>query len=363
MPPREEPGRRVSADAGSAEEHCPLSARSQPPTQASRRVARLDRRLCAAAPDAPDELLGADGRPRAHWLALPRHRSPHSARSTSSSASPRPTAASTTWAFPIAFTAKRKERSWPLSRLPLLIPEAEWREIAAGVAQRAELLDQILPTSTARRDWSRRAPCRPRPSRARRTSSADVRRHAARRTLASLLRRRYRPRPRRRWWVLGDRAQAPSGAGYALENRLVLSRAFPSLYRDMNVERLAPFFREFRASISERRATHRSAHLPADARPLERDLFRTGLSRPLSRLPAGRGRRSRDERRQAACAHHRRLEARRCDVAARRRRLVRSAGAERRVAPRRRRACSRRSAAAPSPSPTCPAPASSNRAR
>ncbi|MGE4173681.1 MAG: circularly permuted type 2 ATP-grasp protein, partial [Methylocystis sp.] len=52
------------------------------------------------------------------------------------------------------------------------------------------------------------------------------------------------------WRVLGDRAQAPSGAGFAQENRLVLSRALPSLYREMNVERLAPFFRDFRASIS-----------------------------------------------------------------------------------------------------------------
>ena len=34
--------------------------------------------------------------------------------------------------------------------------------------------------------------------------------------------------PDGRWWVLGDRTQAPSGAGYALENRLVLSRAFSS---------------------------------------------------------------------------------------------------------------------------------------
>ena len=52
--------------------------------------------------------------------------------------------------------------------------------------------------------------------------------------------------PDGRWWVLGDRTQAPSGAGYALENRLVLSRAFPSLYKAMNVERVAPFFEAFR---------------------------------------------------------------------------------------------------------------------
>src|SRR5262249_54966908 len=40
------------------------------------------------------------------------------------------------------------------------------------------------------------------------------------------------------WWVLGDRTQAPSGAGYALENRLALSRAMPEVYRGLKVERL-----------------------------------------------------------------------------------------------------------------------------
>ena len=49
--------------------------------------------------------------------------------------------------------------------------------------------------------------------------------------------------------MLADRTQAPSGAGYALENRVVVSRVFPSLYRDSQVHRLAPFFRTLRASL------------------------------------------------------------------------------------------------------------------
>src|SRR5262249_41731935 len=52
------------------------------------------------------------------------------------------------------------------------------------------------------------------------------------------------------WWVLGDRAQAPSGAGYALENRLAISRAMPDVYRALAVERLAPFFQAFQAELS-----------------------------------------------------------------------------------------------------------------
>ncbi|WP_274603704.1 circularly permuted type 2 ATP-grasp protein [Polymorphobacter multimanifer] len=56
--------------------------------------------------------------------------------------------------------------------------------------------------------------------------------------------------PDGRWWVLDDRTQAPSGAGYALENRLVLSRAYPALYNRMNVQRLAPFFDGMRKGLS-----------------------------------------------------------------------------------------------------------------
>lgn len=51
------------------------------------------------------------------------------------------------------------------------------------------------------------------------------------------------------WWALSDRAQAPSGCGYALENRLVVSQAFPDLYAQLNVERLAPFFRSLSAGL------------------------------------------------------------------------------------------------------------------
>ena len=64
--------------------------------------------------------------------------------------------------------------------------------------------------------------------------------------------------PDGRWWVLGDRTQAPSGAGYALENRLVVTQAFPDLYAQMNVERVAPFFRDLRAGHEGERRARRS---------------------------------------------------------------------------------------------------------
>jgi uncharacterized circularly permuted ATP-grasp superfamily protein/uncharacterized alpha-E superfamily protein len=50
--------------------------------------------------------------------------------------------------------------------------------------------------------------------------------------------------------VLSDRTQAPSGAGYTLENRIVLSRALPSVYRECKVQRLAPFFVSLRETLT-----------------------------------------------------------------------------------------------------------------
>ncbi len=61
------------------------------------------------------------------------------------------------------------------------------------------------------------------------------------------------------WWVLADRTQAPSGAGYALENRIVLSRSLPEPFRDCRVQRLAPFFRGLREML------HALAPRPTDA--------------------------------------------------------------------------------------------------
>jgi len=49
--------------------------------------------------------------------------------------------------------------------------------------------------------------------------------------------------------VLSARADAPSGIGYALENRIVVSQTFPELFRDMQVEKLAAFFHAHREHV------------------------------------------------------------------------------------------------------------------
>lgn len=143
-------------------------------------------------------------------------------------------------------------RDWPLSHVPLLIDEVEWAEISAGVAQRAELHEQILRDIYGEGKLFAEGALPP----AAILGSPDYLR-AVRgiappggkylRLYAADLGRA----PDGRWWVLGDRTQSPSGAGYALENRLVLSRAMPQLFKSMNVARFASFFEAFRDSLRD----------------------------------------------------------------------------------------------------------------
>ena len=142
------------------------------------------------------------------------------------------------------------ERPWPLSHVPLIIEPGEWRQLEAGLIQRAELLEAVLVDSYGTGSLTRdgRLPAaliagnpeflrplvgvEPPGGAHLRFYAVDVGRGAD-----------------GRWWVLNDRAQAPSGAGYAIENRLALSRAIPDIYRTTRVERVAPFFQAFQAEL------------------------------------------------------------------------------------------------------------------
>ena len=139
------------------------------------------------------------------------------------------------------------------------------------------------------------------------------------------------------WAVLSDRTHAPSGMGYARANRVVVSRVLPDLYRDADVVRLAPFFREMRAALrrvapeSVDVAPHRRAH----ARSVERDLLRARVARLLPRLPAGAGLRPAGARRPGVDADPRAPRTRPRDPPAGRRDLLRPARAPPRLHPRR----------------------------
>ncbi|SDG52450.1 circularly permuted type 2 ATP-grasp protein [Pelagibacterium luteolum] len=144
------------------------------------------------------------------------------------------------------------ERDWPLAHIPLLIAETEWRHIEAGLAQRADLLEDVLSDIYGDNQLVREGLLPPeliagnpeflRPM----VGVHPMGGHHLHFCAFELGRG-----PDGRWWVLGDRTQAPSGAGFALENRVATTRALADIYADLNVHRLAGFFRDFRNSLTD----------------------------------------------------------------------------------------------------------------
>lgn len=198
----------------------------------------------------PDELFDGMGRPRADWLSFLGDFAEYPAGESKSrfglaTRHIRDTGVS------YRIYGEEAERSWPLNPLPLILGQAEWRQIAEGVEQRANLIEAVLQDiyGEARLVADGHLPAAaltgsPDFIRALRGVSPPGGRYLQ--IYAADLGRG----PDGRWWVLDDRTQAPSGAGYALENRLVLSRAYPNLYNGMNVQRLAPFFDGLRKGLA-----------------------------------------------------------------------------------------------------------------
>jgi uncharacterized circularly permuted ATP-grasp superfamily protein/uncharacterized alpha-E superfamily protein len=143
------------------------------------------------------------------------------------------------------------ERPWPLSHVPLIIEPTEWRALEAGLVQRAELLEAVLadaygPSLLTRNGHLPATVIAGNPEFLRPLVGVEPPGGAHLRFYAVDVARGADGR----WWVLGDRTQAPSGAGYAIENRLALARAVPNIYRSSRAERLAPFFQAFQAELA-----------------------------------------------------------------------------------------------------------------
>ncbi|CAN5352349.1 circularly permuted type 2 ATP-grasp protein [soil metagenome] len=143
-----------------------------------------------------------------------------------------------------------RSRPWRLDPVPLVIDAAAWTPLEVGLAQRAELLNAILsdlygkqrllsegllPASLVMghpgflRVLARPSTVDPRPLV---LSATDLGRDE-----------------HGEWRVLADRTQAPSGLGYAMENRRVLSRVQPELYRAAGLHRMEPFFSALRSAL------------------------------------------------------------------------------------------------------------------
>lgn len=205
-----------------------------------------------------DEMLTAEGAVRGHWRQFFIHLdavAPEEMRRRLDFVDRRIQENGVT--YNVYADANGSDRPWALDPLPLIIPPDEWAELASAVAQRAMLLNAILadlygeqkllaegllPPALVYGQHGYLWPCqgiKPPGGVWLHNYAVDLARS-----------------PNGRWWVIADRTQAPSGAGYALENRLVVSRVFPEMFSDLHVQHLADFFRDQLEGLA--------AHAPVD---------------------------------------------------------------------------------------------------
>jgi uncharacterized circularly permuted ATP-grasp superfamily protein/uncharacterized alpha-E superfamily protein len=149
-------------------------------------------------------------------------------------------------------TDESHARAWSVDALPYVMAGGEWEALARGLRQRARLLEALaadlygeqrlvaeglVPAALVygHPDFARSVVGAPPPGGVRLHQLAfDVARG-----------------PDGVWRVIGTRAQGPSGAGYALENRITVSRLFPDAFRDLRVHMLGRFFRTVQARMRE----------------------------------------------------------------------------------------------------------------
>ncbi|MBP6225420.1 MAG: circularly permuted type 2 ATP-grasp protein [Rhizobacter sp.] len=198
-----------------------------------------------------DELLSAPGIPRPHWDAFLRSLAARQGLEVSETlALMESEIRENGITYNVYADPKGADRPWEVDPLPLLLSATEWDEIAAGIAQRADLLNRVLGDIYGPQELLRSGAIPPsiifghsgylhQVQGIRPPGGVHLFNYAA-----DLARS-----PDGHWWVVNDRTQAPSGSGYALENRLVVSRVFPQMFRDLHVQHLASFFDALRESL------------------------------------------------------------------------------------------------------------------
>ena len=199
----------------------------------------------SAEPGRYDELLDAAGELRPQWRPLVDRITGVDARANSRRALDltRRLIVENGVTYNVYADPQGADRPWTLDPIPLVLTSAEWRKIESGLAQRARLMDALLadlygpqrllaegivPPELVFGHPNFLWPCvgvSPRRGNWLQVYAADLARA-----------------PDGQWWVMADRTQTPSGAGYALENREILEQVLPDTFADLHVRRSAGFF-------------------------------------------------------------------------------------------------------------------------
>ncbi len=145
-------------------------------------------------------------------------------------------------------TSAPKVAHWRCDPIPFLFTETEFTALTARITQRADLLEAVLadvygPRSLLADGTLPPSLVYPSPRYLRTCRGAYPRRHLHL-YAADLIRG-----PDGDWRVLADRTDEPAGLGYALENRRMMARVLPEMFRSMEVAQLRPFFDAWQTTL------------------------------------------------------------------------------------------------------------------
>ena len=197
-----------------------------------------------------DEMLGTDGRINPHWHAFMQALDTLGLAEMESRDKEMERLLRENGVTYVLHGEQQGHRPWELDPIPLIISNTDWEIISDGLTQRAELLNLILTDLYGEQTLIKDGFIPP----------EVVYAHAGfLRACVGLIPSgfpfllNYAADLARgqdgKMWILSDRAQAPSGAGYALENRTALARALPNLFGEVGVHRLSFFFRTLQNSV------------------------------------------------------------------------------------------------------------------
>ncbi len=189
-----------------------------------------------------DELLDSNGRPREHWKRILNDLAGLAPQQRVSATR---AAAMLQLEHEVAYiTDGAAPRTWHLDTLPLIIAPQDWAKLSSGLTQRAELLNALLADIYGEQSLLKNGQL-PAPLVFANPDFIPLCHGHQRRDrfLLQFLAFDVARAPDGSWWVLSQRTEAPAGIGYALEHRLITSRALPNQFNAHNLHRLAGFFR------------------------------------------------------------------------------------------------------------------------
>jgi uncharacterized circularly permuted ATP-grasp superfamily protein/uncharacterized alpha-E superfamily protein len=141
---------------------------------------------------------------------------------------------------------KGLNRPWNLNIVPFLIHQKEWDVVEKGIQQRSEILNLVLKDLYGKRELLKNGIIPPEVIYSHRgflRSCDQIKYKTSKQLLIHAV--DLARGPDGRMWVVNDRTQAPSGMGYALENRFSISKTIPEIFDNIHVKQPSNFFNDF----------------------------------------------------------------------------------------------------------------------